>query len=85
MVFCERTPTVIKSKYTDIDANYINKTALTVPVPRPVYVNNGQKRKRLMATLYFLAMFTTIKYGKQHLVRIFVIIIIFCNIRYRKS
>ena len=30
MVFCERTLTEFRSKYTDIDANFINKIALPV-------------------------------------------------------
>lgn len=48
MVFCERTRTVIKSKYTDIDANFINGIAL------PVLVYRNQVIFGMFRTFYVL-------------------------------
>ena len=39
MVSFERTHTVIRSKYTDIDRNFINKITLPLCLPELRYVN----------------------------------------------
>ena len=48
MVFCERPHSVIRSKYTDIDANFMSIITLLVPV----YKNGGILTSLIIAFVF---------------------------------